>query len=124
LSITGEHVKYFAGLFNSTAGEFVFKRLYVGGGFGKSGHRYGRVYVVQVTVPPVSTDPTAVQRIEELVDCVTEQKKQGADTSLLEEEIDQLIYKLYGFNDEEITYIEKYFDTQNVKRCDNKKEAQ
>jgi len=122
--MVGEHVKYLAGFFNSKAGEFVFKRFYAGGGLGKSGYQYGRIYVVQVPVPPVSINPTAVQRIEELVDKITEQKKQGADTSLLEEEIDQLIYKLYGFNDEEIACIEKYFDKQNVKRCDNKKEAQ
>lgn len=112
--MVGEHVKYLAGFFNSKAGEFVFKRFYAGGGLGKSGYQYQKIYVVQVPIPPVSTDPIAVQRIEELVDKITEQKKQGADTSLLEEEIDQLIYKLYGFNDEEIACIEKYFDKQNV----------
>jgi len=120
----GEHVKYLPGFFNSKAGEFVFKRFYAGGGLGKSGFQYKKIYVVQVLVPPVSIHPTTVQRIEELVDKITEQKKQGADTSLLEKEIDQLVYKLYGFNNDEIAFIEKYFDKQNVKRCDNKKEAQ
>ena len=55
-----------------------------------------------------------MQRIEELVDKITEQKKQGADTSLLEKEIDQLVYKLYGFSSEEISYIEEYCSAQNV----------
>jgi len=108
LFMTGEHIKYLIGVFNSKAGEFVFKRFYAGGGLGKSGYRYKKVYLLQVPVPPVSTDPIAVQRIEELVDKITEQKKQNlnTDTSLLEKEIDQLVYKLYGFNDEEIAYIE------------------
>jgi len=114
--MVGEHVKYLAGFFNSKAGEFVFKRFYAGGGLGKSGYQYKKIYVVQVPVPSVSINPTAAQRIEELVDKITEQKKQdlNADTSLLEKEIDQLVYKLYGFSSEEIAYIETYCETQNA----------
>jgi len=116
LFMTGEHIKHLIGVFNSKAGEFVFKRFYAGGGLGKSGYRYKKVYLLQVPVPPVSTDPIAAQRIEELVDKITEQKKQdlNADTSLLEKEIDQLVYKLYGFSSEEIAYIETYCETQNA----------
>jgi len=38
----------------------------------------------------------------------------SADTSLLEKEIDQLVYKLYGFSSEEIAYVETYCKAQNV----------
>jgi len=38
----------------------------------------------------------------------------NADTSLLEKEIDQLVYKLYGFSSEEIAYVETYCKAQNV----------
>lgn len=114
--MVGEHVKYLAGFFNSKAGEFVFKRFYAGGGLGKSGYQYKKIYVVQVPVPSVSINPTAAQRIEKLVDKIAEQKKQdlNADTSLLEKEIDQLVYKLYGFSSEEIAYVETYCKAQNV----------
>ena len=116
LFMTGEHIKHLIGVFNSKAGEFVFKRFYAGGGLGKSGYRYKKIYLLQVPVPPVSTDPIAVQHIEELVDKIAEQKKQdlNADTSSLEKEIDQLVYKLYGFSSEEITYIETYCKVQNA----------
>ena len=48
------------------------------------------------------------QQLISLVDQILSQKKSDstADTILLEKEIDQLVYTLYGLTEEEITIIE------------------
>jgi len=48
------------------------------------------------------------QQIEALVDKILTVKKQNrdADTTLLEREIDRLVYKLYDLTEEEINLIE------------------
>ena len=49
-----------------------------------------------------------VSQIESLVDKILAAKKtnHAADTTALEKEIDQLVYKLYELTDEEIAIIE------------------
>ena len=44
----------------------------------------------------------------ELVETIISKKKQdkNSDTTVLEHEIDQLVYKLYGLTDEEIAIVE------------------
>ncbi len=56
-----------------------------------------------------SSNEPIVKQIESLVDKILEAKKQNpqADTSHLEQEIDQLVYKLYDLTDEEIKIIEE-----------------
>jgi len=50
-----------------------------------------------------------VKQIEKLVDKILEAKKQNpyADTRDSEQEIDNLVYELYGLTEEEIKFIEK-----------------
>ena len=45
-------------------------------------------------------------RLESLVDAVLKCKSSNKDSSALESEIDQLVYKLYGLTDEEIAVVE------------------
>lgn len=63
--------------------------------------RFIRQYLVQI--PFIKTSV-----LDDLVTKVIEEKKQnsGADTSALENQIDQLVYKLYGLTEEEIKIIE------------------
>lgn len=63
--------------------------------------RFIRQYLAQI--PIIKTD-----LLEELVTEIIEAKKQdpNADTSALENEIDQLVYELYGLTEEEISIIE------------------
>ena len=46
-------------------------------------------------------------KIESLVDKVIEGKKNNIDTKELEEEIDKIVYGLYGLNENEIKIIER-----------------
>ncbi len=57
---------------------------------------------------PVKEDDRISIEISNLVEQILESKKQdpAADTSTLEAEIDQLVYELYGLNEEEIGIVE------------------
>ena len=48
-----------------------------------------------------------VHNFEKIVDDIHIAKKNDQDTSNLEDEIDQLVYKLYDLTDEEISIVEK-----------------
>jgi len=108
--MTGDNLKYLCGVLNSKPCAFVFKRYYSGGGLGEEGYRYKKAFMMALPVPLVSDDNSAtVRHIEEIVEKVTEMKKQNpdSDTSTLEAEIDELVYELYGLSTEEREYIEK-----------------
>lgn len=61
----------------------------------------------QLPVPDV--DKQVSQQVESLVDQIISTKEEDpeADTSKLEEEIDQLVYELYGLSEEEIGIVEE-----------------
>ena len=52
--------------------------------------------------------PQQREQITKLVDCILAAKRENpaADTSVLEKQIDQLVYKLYGLTEEEIAIVE------------------
>lgn len=60
-------------------------------------------------LPIPSATPAQQQPIIDLVDSILAKKKQNpqADTSVKENAIDQLVYKLYDLNENEINLIEK-----------------
>ena len=58
----------------------------------------------QIPVPIISEVDR--HRLESLVDAVLKCKSSNKDSSALESEIDQLVYKLYGLTDEEIAVVE------------------
>ena len=91
---------YFEGLLNSRFAQVLLNSIR-GGDY----HIYAN-YLRAIPIPHT----TAVQREEvvSLVERVRAAKKvaPAADTSALEAEIDQLVYKLYGLTDEEIAVVE------------------
>jgi type II restriction/modification system DNA methylase subunit YeeA len=58
--------------------------------------------------PITSSNEPIVQQIEALVDKILAAKKQNpnANTSSLEKQIDELVYKLYGLTEEEVRIVE------------------
>jgi hypothetical protein len=60
--------------------------------------------LAQFPIPNVSLSQQ--QPIITLVEQILQLKKQNADTSALETEIDKLVYELYGLTDEEITIVD------------------
>jgi adenine-specific DNA-methyltransferase len=100
------NMKYLTGLLNSKLIAFWLKHR---------GKMQGDIYqidkepLLNIPIPPLTpqTQPIANQIIT-LVDQILPAKNQNpeADTSQLEKEIDQLVYKLYGLTEEEIKIIE------------------
>ncbi|TYP94859.1 Type II restriction/modification system, DNA methylase subunit YeeA [Fodinibius salinus] len=69
---------------------------------------YQLIYKYLKNIPIILND-TLQSKFESLVDQILTAKKEDsdADTSKLEEEIDQLVYELYGLSEEEIAIIEE-----------------
>ncbi|MCX8029927.1 MAG: hypothetical protein N2712_08040, partial [Brevinematales bacterium] len=114
--MVGNNLKYILGVLNSKPGSFFFKEFYAGGGLGKEGFRYKKAFLEQLPLPSItSQNRHIVQKIESLVsqilsitqsdDYLSNPKKQKK-VKELENEIDQLVYKLYGLTEEEIKIIE------------------
>ncbi|KAF2961346.1 N-6 DNA methylase [Fervidobacterium sp. 2310opik-2] len=109
--MTGWNTKFLCGLLNSIPASYFFKKWYAGGGLGSDGYRYKKAFLENLPIPVLtsSNKQTIELHIEELFDEITKTKKNNhqADTTKLEREINQLVYRLYELSDEEIGYIEK-----------------
>ncbi len=108
--LTGKHIKFFIGLFNTLFFEFAFSSYYSGGGLGKKGVRYKSEFMKEFPIPPITKEnrPT-VNTIERLVEKILSAKKDGLQDAAdkLERRIDQLVYQLYDLTDEEIKIVEE-----------------
>jgi phosphoribosyl-ATP pyrophosphohydrolase len=96
--------KYLLAVLNSKLGDYF---LHQTAAVRRGGYlEYKPMYVSQLAI----AKPSAVQRraIEEQVEKILAAKKKNAsaDTTPLEREIDQLVYKLYGLTEEEIKIVE------------------
>jgi hypothetical protein len=95
---------YLLGILNSKVVDFFFKQI----GATKQGgfYEYKPVYLSQLPIAKTSTEVKSL--IEGKVILILEAKKanSNADTSVLEKEIDQLVYELYGLTEEEIAIVE------------------
>jgi hypothetical protein len=103
--ISGENLKYLTALLNSKAVTFLFKTFYMGGELvGKIRYKKAFLENVPLPIPTLKNE----MHIVKLVDQILSIKKQNpqADTTALETEIDQLVYKLYDLTEEEIKIIE------------------
>ena len=80
--MTGENLEYLYHLLHSKTITYFFKTFYAGGGLGGDGYRYKKVFLEKLPIPkPISP------------------------ISLEENTIENSIYKLYGFSEEEIKFI-------------------
>jgi len=76
---------------------------------GIKGMSLTKASVEKVPLPPITPSNQAiVQQIEELVDKIISAKKENphTDTSQWEQEIDRLVYSLYGLTEGEIKIVE------------------
>lgn len=104
--ITGSKIKMFCGIFNS-----IFIRYYLTFLFSsEEEYTYASKEIMKkIPLPSItSSNEQLVTQIELLVDKIITAKKQNpqADTSALEREIDNLVYKLYDLTPAEINIIE------------------
>jgi type II restriction/modification system DNA methylase subunit YeeA len=104
--ISGEKLKFLTALLNSKAVTFLYKSFYMGGELvGKI--RYKKSFLENVPIP--IPDNNQEEKISTLVDQIIYLKNENldADTSELENKIDQLVFQLYELTEEEIKIVEE-----------------
>jgi hypothetical protein len=71
-----------------------------------------KAFIENIPIPEVSQSLQApiVLRVDKIL--AAKKKDSNADTSALESEIDQLVYKLYGLTDDEIAIVEGRNETK------------
>ena len=107
--LTGKNLTYLLGILNSTFFLFAFKNYYAGGHLGSKGVRFKSEFMKSFPIPPITeANQNLVAEIENKVDEIIAVKDAdpNADTSNLENEIDKLVYGLYGLTDDEIAIVE------------------
>ena len=104
--IVGENLHYLTGILNSKAFTFFYKNFYCGSALGNKGLRYKRDFLLSVPIP--LADQETESKIIELVNKVINTKKNNSKISTIEWEndIDNLVYYLYGLTEEEIRVVE------------------
>jgi adenine-specific DNA-methyltransferase len=89
--LTGNHLEYLCNMFNSKTIAYAFKTFYAGVGLGESGYRYKKVFFEKLPIPKFDNNK------------IQQQIKNAQITN----NIESLIFKLYGFNSYEISEIEQ-----------------
>jgi len=77
---------------------------------GTIAYRHYKYNFEKISIPPITAaNESLVRQIESLVDAILSAKKDNpaADTSVLEQQIDRLVFRLYDLTDEEIGIVEK-----------------
>ena len=107
--LTGKNLTYLVGIFNSKFFLFAFKNYYAGGHLGSKGVRFKSEFMKAFPIPLITdANLRLVSQIEKSVDAIIAAKAtdSDADVSSLENEIDRVVYSLYGLTPEEIAIVE------------------
>ena len=104
--ITGSDLKILVGLLSSTLMTFAYKRYCSGTVLGAKGYQYNKHALEKLPVAkiPAEQQQSFIALVDKIL--VTKATDSDADTSDLENEIDKLVYALYGLTDDEIAIVE------------------
>ncbi|NPA54761.1 MAG: hypothetical protein GXO40_00125, partial [Epsilonproteobacteria bacterium] len=99
-----DRLKLLSSLINSKLYIFYLKEKYSGSSY-NNGINFTPDMINSIPIPNISKDQQTsfIQKVDEIIQL----KKQNKDTSKLEKELDELVYKLYGLSKEEIEIVEK-----------------
>jgi adenine-specific DNA-methyltransferase len=102
--MTGEKLKFLLAILNSKVSEWYFNLIGTTTGMGTNRWKKYKIELLPIKVPSAEQE----KEIEGLVNQILSMKKQSstADTTELENQIDQLVYQLYDLTPEEINIIE------------------
>jgi hypothetical protein len=121
--MTGKNLKYITGILNSKISYFYLTKIAYS--LSNDANRWIKQYVEQIPIPPITDqNQSLVSQIESLVNQILgiKQSNPNADTSDMEKQIDDLVYKLYGLTDEEIRIIENEINKiENSKKVNSNK---
>ena len=102
--ITGKNLKFLIAILNSKLFFYAVKNFYGGGGLGETGVRMKHSFFENFVLKQLSESEQAP--FVALVEQILAKKELGEDTQALENQIDQLVYELYGLSEEEIKIVE------------------
>ena len=102
--MTGENLKYLLAILNSKVSEWYFNQIGTTTGMGTNRWKKYKIELLPIKVP--SSDEQT--EVETIVNQIVAAKKidPSADTSILEQQVDELVYRLYGLTEEERRVIE------------------
>lgn len=100
----GENLLYLLGYLNSKIATYLFAQIGSTSGVGTT--RWQAFTMERLLVPRATSDKQS--QIVGFVDQILTERRENpyADTALIEQAIDRLVYRLYGLTDEEATVIE------------------
>jgi hypothetical protein len=97
------NLKYILALFNSKLLNYIYNQFVQEGG-----RVFAQVKTVNLKPLPIKIiNETNQKPFVQLIDAILKNKELNKDTSQEENEIDKLVYKLYGLDDEEIKIVEE-----------------
>ena len=104
--ITGSDLKTLVGLLSSALLTFAYKHIYSGTVLGKTGYQYNKHALEKLPVVeiPISEQQPFITLVDKIL--AAKAADPDADTSNLENEIDELVYGLYGLTDDQIAIVE------------------
>ena len=102
--ITGKHLKYIQWLFNSKILNYLFKQVWAT--LWWAWYEMSKIFIEKLLV--AIPTPSQESAIITLVDQILTLKKSDptSDTTVLETQIDQLVYELYGLTEDEVKIVE------------------
>jgi type II restriction/modification system DNA methylase subunit YeeA len=102
--MTGEKLKYLLAILNSILSEWYFNQISTTTGMGTNRWKKYKIEMLPIKEPT----ETEELLLEKIVNQILTAKKSDpkADTTALEQEIDQFVYQLYGLTEEEIQIVE------------------
>jgi len=100
--LTGSNIKYILSILNSKASLFYFDKIATSSGVGTN--MWKKYKIELLPIPQITKE--AQKLFEVLVDKIMNLKAQDKDTTKLENEIDAMVYRLYGLSDSEIDIVE------------------
>jgi hypothetical protein len=109
--LTGKNLKYLLAVINSLIQNFYFKQI--SQNLGEKGCRYIYEFVEQLPIPKISeSDQKPFIALVDKILAITKDEdylqnsQKQVQVKVLEREIDQMVYKLYGLTGEEIRIVE------------------
>ena len=99
---TGKNIKFLLGILNSKVGNYLIREYVTK--LDTGGYMMQKVFLEKIPVIEPPFDEEVTISVEKILS--VKKENPAADTSSLEAEIDQLVYRLYGLTEEEIAIVE------------------
>jgi hypothetical protein len=107
--MTGEKLKYLLAILNSKVSEWYFNQISTTTGMGTNRWKKYKIEMLPIAVANKKQE----QGLTVKVNAILKAKAKGADTSNLEREIDDMVYKLYGLTYDEVKTIEPEYNSMS-----------